>query len=358
MTDSPIPLDWTGFRIGGVARPPGTVTHGWRWWGVKDDRLCSPVRLQLDILPRDGVLNNAYFVPSAETMFRAGIQTVQGAAVALGRQWRDGALTFGSVQGPFIFDRHMPGIGSMRATRYQTKVILANNPGRFVANYGLPAIANDGLATMLSVERDITLRSQVTSWQAEVVPKPPSLHILFMCSYNVGRSPMAAAMFTEQLRLRGLGDVVKVSSAGTFSWIRGNPIDAHAASVLRAHGYPVPIEHRSTWIGDNLPALVTADLIVVMERQHAIALAQCDTPANRVRLLRSFDPSAGMAGDKSALVDLPNPCSAADFENCFKVIKAALPGLHEWVVQKLNKARADVSPTVVAGAASLPIVAL
>ena len=41
------------------------------------------------------------------------------------------------------------------------------------------------------------------------------LHITFVCSGNICRSPMAEKMFAHQIAERGLADVVRVSSAGT-----------------------------------------------------------------------------------------------------------------------------------------------
>ncbi|PSN05646.1 protein tyrosine phosphatase, partial [Siccibacter turicensis] len=40
------------------------------------------------------------------------------------------------------------------------------------------------------------------------------LHVTFVCTVNICRSPIAAKMFAQQLRHRGLGDAVRVISAG------------------------------------------------------------------------------------------------------------------------------------------------
>lgn len=62
-------------------------------------------------------------------------------------------------------------------------------------------------------------------------------HIAFVCRFNMARSVMAAAVFVEELRRCGLGDAVRVSSAGTGA-LAGARVDTRAARVLAQRGYP------------------------------------------------------------------------------------------------------------------------
>ena len=354
------PIDWPQLAPR-YLQPPSTITHGWRFWGVKDNRLLSPFSPLYEgvdaELSRDGVLDYAYFLPDAETMFERGVIGMMTHCWLQGIVWRDNALTFGVVEGPLTLDQDEAGAGSMRATRYHAKVILANNPERFQTNYDLPAIANNGLDTMLAVERDPqylgdqTAQAPTTAKASTTLVDPPWadwLLILFVCSYNVGRSPMAAAMFAHQLNEWGYdGNVLKITSAGTAAHTWGSHIDARAARLLQNYGYPVPPHHRSTWVGENLAALLNADLIVVMEQQHAASLPQYGVDPNRIRLLRSFDP--GCDADQSGL-DIKNPYTDADFEYCFSLIEAALPGLRLWVNQQLDgRSKANKLATVGGG---------
>ncbi len=54
------------------------------------------------------------------------------------------------------------------------------------------------------------------------------LHVTFVCTGNICRSPMAEKMFAQQLRHRGLGDAVRVTSAGTGNWHVGSCADERA----------------------------------------------------------------------------------------------------------------------------------
>jgi protein-tyrosine-phosphatase len=126
---------------------------------------------------------------------------------------------------------------------------------------------------------------------------------------------MAAALFAEQLRERGLGDLVRVSSAGTAACV-GDRADEQACSVLRERGYPVPAEHRAALVGDEH---LGADLVVALGREHVGVLRAC-----------------GVHHDRLRHVDVRNPLFGADFEDAFAAIEAAMPGLHEWLDGRLT----------------------
>ncbi|WP_407686012.1 arsenate reductase/protein-tyrosine-phosphatase family protein [Mycobacterium sp. HUMS_1102779] len=141
------------------------------------------------------------------------------------------------------------------------------------------------------------------------------LHVAFICRYNRGRSPMAAAMFTEQLRQRGLADAVRVSSAGTCPLV-GARMDAPAARLLVQRDYPVP-DHRAAAIGAQV---LGADVVVALGREHVGQLQ-----------------AHGVADDRLHYVQVPNPCVAADYDVAFDRISAALPSLHRLVDEHLAR---------------------
>jgi protein-tyrosine-phosphatase len=143
----------------------------------------------------------------------------------------------------------------------------------------------------------------------------PRLHVAFVCSFNRARSVMAAALFAEQLQERGLGDVVRVSSAGTVACV-GDRADEQACSVLCERGYPVPADHRAALVGAEH---LGADLVVALGREHVGVLQE-----------------RGVDDDRLSCVDVRNPCFGADFEVAFAAIEAAMPGLHEWLDGRLT----------------------
>jgi protein-tyrosine phosphatase len=153
------------------------------------------------------------------------------------------------------------------------------------------------------------------------------LHVTFVCTGNICRSPMAEKMFAHQLRQRGLGDAVRVTSAGTGNWHVGNCADERAARVLRAHGYAT--DHTAAQLDDDH---LGADLVVALGRNHLRMLQQLGVDDDRIRMLRSFDPRSGAY---ALDVDDPYYGEHADFEEVLAVIEAALPGLHDWVDEQL-----------------------
>lgn len=167
----------------------------------------------------------------------------------------------------------------------------------------------------------------------------PLLHVTFVCSGNICRSPMAEKMFAHQISERGLADAVRVSSAGTGGWHAGGGADDRAVQVLRDRGYPV--EHRAAQVCEDHLA---ADMVVALGRNHLRILADYGVPPERLRMMRSFDPRSG-----THALDVEDPYYGdhSDFEDVFTVIEVALPGLHAWVDEQLTARKSDrrgVSP--------------
>lgn len=154
------------------------------------------------------------------------------------------------------------------------------------------------------------------------------LHVTFVCSGNICRSPMAEKMFAQQIRERGLAERVRVSSAGTGAWHVGDGADRRANHVLRNHGYPT--NHVAAQVDDDHLA---ADLVVALGRNHLRLLTELGVETDRLRMLRSFDPRSN-----AHALDVEDPYYGdhTDFEETFTVIAASLPGLHAWVDDQLD----------------------
>lgn len=149
------------------------------------------------------------------------------------------------------------------------------------------------------------------------------VHVTFVCSGNICRSPMAEKMFAHQIADRGLSDVVRVTSAGTGGWHAGSGADDRAVAVLAERGYPTG--HCAAQVCDEH---LSADLVIALGRNHLRILTELGVEPDRVRMLRSFDPRSG-----AHVPDVEDPYygDLADFVEAFEVIEASLPGLHDWV---------------------------
>ncbi|MGD6991190.1 low molecular weight protein arginine phosphatase [Sutcliffiella horikoshii] len=88
------------------------------------------------------------------------------------------------------------------------------------------------------------------------------MNVLFVCTGNTCRSPMAAAILAG----RDIKDV-EVRSAGVFA-MPGSEASSQAREVLKEKG--LPVEHQSSQVSDEL--IEWADYIFTMTAQHKMLL--------------------------------------------------------------------------------------
>jgi len=125
------------------------------------------------------------------------------------------------------------------------------------------------------------------------------MKVLFVCSGNICRSPMAAAYFRHRAARGGLAHVL-VDSAGTLG-IDGAPAADEARLALAELGIDLS-EHRSKGLRSSQVA--SSDLLVAMERGHLETVAR-RYPGERPerRLLREFENGAEPMPHAPDLVD-------------------------------------------------------
>lgn len=143
--------------------------------------------------------------------------------------------------------------------------------------------------------------------------------IVFVCTGNICRSPMAEVMLRDQATRSGLGRLISTSSAGTGEWHVGEQADHRTVAALAKHGYDGS-HHRArqfdpSWFRD-------LDLVVALDRSQERVLrnwAPTDHDRDKVRLLLSFD--AEQAGQH----DVPDPYYSDDalFDSVLGMIERA-----------------------------------
>ncbi|GGV40315.1 low molecular weight protein-tyrosine-phosphatase [Streptomyces spectabilis] len=155
-------------------------------------------------------------------------------------------------------------------------------------------------------------------------PATAPFSVCFVCTGNICRSPMAESVFRALVRDADLDGLVLVDSAGTDGWHEGDEADPRTVAVLASAGFDTAHAARQFQAG----WFARLDLVVALDRGHQRALrrlARTPQDADKVRLLRSFDPSAVAAGD----LDVPDPYYGdfVGFEECLKMVEAACEGL-------------------------------
>lgn len=120
----------------------------------------------------------------------------------------------------------------------------------------------------------------------------------------------------------GAGDRIAVESAGTGDWHVGGPRDRRSRAVGAARGIPLEGEARQFTRTD----FDRYQVVLAMDRSNRdelLRLARDDRDRAKVRLLRSFDPSA------PADAEVPDPYYGGPrgFEEVFDICERACRGL-------------------------------
>jgi protein-tyrosine phosphatase len=92
--------------------------------------------------------------------------------------------------------------------------------------------------------------------------------ILFICTANQFRSPIAAASFAQKLSASGTHDTWKIASAGTWA---SSGHAAHPKAIAAAAPLGLDISNHQTQ-EVNADFIAEFDLIVVMENNHKESL--------------------------------------------------------------------------------------
>lgn len=103
-------------------------------------------------------------------------------------------------------------------------------------------------------------------------------NILIICTANICRSPVAAALLRDRLRQRGLADW-RVESAGTWA-IATRGASRYSIDLMTRHGHDIT-SHRSRMVTEE--HLRQADLVLTMEIGHAEAL-RAEFPAEEYKV--------------------------------------------------------------------------
>ena len=92
--------------------------------------------------------------------------------------------------------------------------------------------------------------------------------IVFVCTGNVCRSPMAAVLFADHARRAGESHLFEVRSAGTWA-LEGEPASGNAIVAMTQRGIDLQA-HRGTMLDRTI--MEQADVVIVMTRNHREAI--------------------------------------------------------------------------------------
>jgi protein-tyrosine phosphatase len=147
------------------------------------------------------------------------------------------------------------------------------------------------------------------------------LGVLFVCTANICRSPMAEAVFRHKAALAGLDERLLIDSAGTHDFRVGEAPDSSARRAAERRGYAMP-ERRARKIARA--DLEHFDYVLAMDMKNMTALHRLGEPDlwQKPKLLMSFS----RLYQEKEILD-PYGADEEQFELALDMIDSATDGL-------------------------------
>ena len=154
---------------------------------------------------------------------------------------------------------------------------------------------------------------------------------MFVCLGNICRSPLAEAIFRQQVAGLNLGHKVVCDSSGTSNYHIGEDPDHRTVSNALENG--LRLQHKGQQF--NVNHFVVNDYIVAMDQSNMddiLVLAEKDVDANyELVKMRQFD-------DLGKGLDVPDPYfgGSRGFQEVFEILERSSRNFLDFLIKKHN----------------------
>jgi len=158
------------------------------------------------------------------------------------------------------------------------------------------------------------------------------VHVLFVCTGNICRSPIAQGVFCDYVQKARLEKRIVIDSAGTHAFYADYTPEPMAQTITQRRG--IDISHlRSRRICkqdyENFDYILAAD-----QSNYEYMLSECDSKYQyKIELLMNYAPSFNVAG-------IPDPyvreADVREYEEVFDMIDLACKGLLERLKREIT----------------------
>jgi protein-tyrosine phosphatase len=162
-----------------------------------------------------------------------------------------------------------------------------------------------------------------------------AISVLFICTGNICRSPMAEAVFRHKVSEAGLQDQLHIDSAGTGRWHVGEPPHRGTQSVLRQHGVPLATHVARCMDSADLRRF---DYLVVMDSDNEERVKELATRSDQRGFLACLLDFADAAKSRG-IRNVPDPYYSNRFEDVYHLVDAGCDGLLRFLRQQHELAR-------------------